>query len=106
MIILSWNVRGAAKKTLVPHRKDLVNRHQPHILIMLETKLEPERAATTIPHCRVCSVIVLFNMGQVSPVGSGFFGMHNVCHLTLLNVRTNIYHLVSPFLADRLHLSS
>lgn len=48
MIILNWNVRGAAKKSLIPHTNDLVKKLQPHILIMLEANIIPGRAAVTI----------------------------------------------------------
>lgn len=39
MNILAWNFRGAAKPTFQNHVKDLVQNHDPAIMIIMETHI-------------------------------------------------------------------
>lgn len=68
MKILSWNVRGAARKLILPFIRDLVCLHDIQVLIMIETKVTAERASRIL-----AGIGTLFAANELS-FGNGFSG--------------------------------
>ncbi|GLT78299.1 hypothetical protein SLA2020_498390 [Shorea laevis] len=68
MKIMSWNCRGTANQEFKQNAIDIINQHNPGILVIMETKLVGEKAKEAVEALRFPKKVIVDSDGLVGGI--------------------------------------